>query len=52
MYKLIAAGSVEEKILALQARKRDLARGIYGEEARLGAQLSPDDLDALFRPIG
>ena len=52
VYKLIAAGTVEEKILALQARKRDLARGIYGEEARLGAQLSPEDLEALFRPIG
>ena len=52
VYKLIVAGSVEEKIVALQGRKRDLARGIYGEEARLGAQLSADDLDALFWPIG
>jgi hypothetical protein len=39
-------------MLALQARKRELADGVYGAGARRsGAPLSPDDLEALFRPL-
>ena len=32
VYKLVATGTVEEKILALQQRKQQLADGIYGKE--------------------
>jgi len=31
VYKLVTEGTVEEKILALQARKQKLARSVYGE---------------------
>jgi len=34
VYKLITEGTVEEKILALQAKKRDLADSIYGRGER------------------
>ena len=52
-YRLIVAGSVEEKMLALQARKRELAEGIYGARGGKGAApLSAEDLDVLFRPLG
>jgi SNF2 family DNA or RNA helicase len=51
VYKLIVAGSVEEKIVALQGRKRALAEGIYGPDAGLGRLLTPDDVEALFQPI-
>ena len=33
VYKLIAAGSIEEKILAMQERKAALAAGILSEDA-------------------
>jgi len=53
VYRLIVAGSVEEKMLALQARKRDLADGVYGGKrgARSGAPFSADDLEVLLRPL-
>ena len=34
VYKLVTEGTVEEKILALQARKQKLAQGIYGKERK------------------
>lgn len=32
VYRLVAAGTIEEKVLALQDRKRDLTRGVLGVE--------------------
>jgi len=52
VYKLIVAGSVEEKIQALQARKRDLAAGVYGAALAGEAPLTADDLEVLFQPLG
>ena len=52
VYKLITEGTVEEKILELQERKRQLAEGVI--HAREGAQKSlwsPEDFDALFSPL-
>jgi superfamily II DNA or RNA helicase len=46
-YKLIAAGTVEEKIQALQARKRELFRASLGDEAFV-AGLSGDELEELL----
>jgi SNF2 family DNA or RNA helicase len=51
VYNLIVAGSVEERMLALQGRKRNLADAIIGP-AGSGPSLSPDDLDRLFLPLG
>ncbi len=50
VYSLIVAGSVEERMLALQQRKRNLAEAIIGSQ-RDGAPVSADDLDRLFMPI-
>ncbi|WP_277187023.1 DEAD/DEAH box helicase, partial [Caballeronia sp. BR00000012568055] len=48
VYKLIAAGSIEEKILEMQARKAALAAGILSEDAGEIAKFSEEDIDALF----
>lgn len=52
VYKLITENTVEEKILAMQEKKRQLAESVYqdgGKEKSL--QLSAEDLDALFEPL-
>jgi SNF2 family DNA or RNA helicase len=51
VYKLIAAGSIEEKIVALQEKKAMLANSILSEDAAGAVKFSADDLDALFEPI-
>jgi superfamily II DNA or RNA helicase len=50
VHSLIVAGSVEERMLALQQRKRNLAEAIIGPH-REGPPLSNDDLDKLFLPL-
>ena len=50
VYKLITTGTVEEKIVALQARKRELADGLLSG-GDVSTQLSPDDLEILFEPL-
>ncbi len=50
-YKLITQGTVEEKILQLQRRKRELATGILeGTQAGLRA-LSQADIEELFQEV-
>jgi superfamily II DNA or RNA helicase len=53
VYNLIVAGSVEERMLALQRRKRALADGLLGRPASGdgGTPLSAGDVDRLFAPI-
>ncbi|SMG58894.1 DEAD/DEAH box helicase [Paraburkholderia susongensis] len=51
VYKLIAAGSIEEKIVELQERKAVLADSILSQDAAGAAKFSDDDLDALFAPM-
>ncbi len=56
VYKLLTQGTVEERILALQAHKRALAEGLFGEgeggRGRGGqGAWSPEDLEALFAPL-
>ncbi|MFD1730145.1 DEAD/DEAH box helicase [Deinococcus malanensis] len=51
VYKLIAAGSVEERILDLQSRKATLARGILDGGLSEATQLTTHDLDRLFAPL-
>ena len=51
-YKLITRGTVEEKILALQRRKRDLAAGVLGGDGEdLGRTLTEEDLQDLFTEV-
>ena len=51
VYKLIIAGSIEEKILALQERKAELAAGILSEDQSVGIKFGEDDIAALFAPL-
>ncbi len=51
VYKLIVAGSIEEKILALQERKAELAAGILAEDRGIELKFGSDDLAALFEPL-
>jgi superfamily II DNA or RNA helicase len=52
VYKLIAAGSVEEKIVAMQEQKAALAGAILSEDAEGMVKFSDEDLTALFEPTG
>jgi superfamily II DNA or RNA helicase len=49
VYKLIAAGTIEERILALQARKAGLAQAVLAG-GQAGDGLSREDLLELFEP--
>ncbi len=51
VYKLITKGTVEEKILGMQERKRELVDGLLNTERKAGAKLSASDLDFLFAPL-
>jgi SNF2 family DNA or RNA helicase len=53
VYKLVTERTVEEKILALQARKAKLANGLYREgQDEQGTGLSQADLQELLEPLG
>ena len=47
-YKLITKDTVEEKILALQERKRTLAKELLSADSAIGKKLSYEDLEYLF----
>jgi superfamily II DNA or RNA helicase len=47
-YRLIARGTVEEKILELQARKRELAESIISEDNSVLRKLEVEDLEMLL----
>lgn len=52
VYKLITENTVEEKIIAMQERKRALADSVYGDETKeQDLKLTADDLTALFQPL-
>jgi SNF2 family DNA or RNA helicase len=48
-YKLITRGTVEEKILSLQDRKRALFKGMLGDEAELTSALNWDEIQELLK---
>jgi SNF2 family DNA or RNA helicase len=48
-YKLIAASTVEEKVLALQAEKRALLAGVFEASDAAAAKLSLGDLRELLK---
>src|SRR6478735_2055297 len=45
VYRLVAAGTIEEKILELKARKKDLVSAVLEADHGGAKQLSPADLD-------
>ncbi|NBP80101.1 DEAD/DEAH box helicase, partial [bacterium] len=47
-YRLIAKDTVEEKIVNLQARKRELAESIVRAEEGMAASLTAEDVELLF----
>ena len=47
-YKLIVRDTVEEKILSLQQRKRDIAKGMLGDESAFTESLSWEEIKGLF----
>ena len=50
--KLVAQGTIEERILALQARKAELARELYsGSTGRKQPLFTAEDVQALLKPI-
>ncbi|MCG6577581.1 helicase [Pseudomonas sp. AF32] len=51
VYKLIARGTVEEKIQLLQKEKSDLAAGVLDGRVTGDWQLQSDDIEALFAPL-
>jgi SNF2 family DNA or RNA helicase len=51
VYKLIASGTVEETILKMQARKKDLIDGLLGDQKKALAKWNEQDLAELFKPL-
>ena len=51
VYKLVVEGSIEERMLALQARKAALAEGVLGFDAAASAKFGADDLRNLLAPL-
>ena len=47
-YKLITRGTVEEKILGLQSRKRELISATIGNEQQLAEALSWEEIQELL----
>ncbi|MBC7685424.1 MAG: SWF/SNF helicase family protein, partial [Bdellovibrionales bacterium] len=51
VYKLIAKGTLEEKIQLLQQKKSDLAQSILADGEAHKMTLTQDDLQAIFAPL-
>jgi superfamily II DNA or RNA helicase len=53
VYKMVAEGTIEERILALQARKAELAGSMYdGAEGRKAPMFTESDVMDLLQPLG
>ncbi|WP_264702325.1 DEAD/DEAH box helicase [Micropruina sonneratiae] len=48
VYRLVSADTIEEKVVALQQRKRDLFAKVVGEAGDLAAPLTADDIRGLL----
>src|SRR5204862_507282 len=51
VYKLVVQGSIEERMLALQARKAALADGVLGRDAASAPKFSAEDVQGLLAPL-
>jgi len=52
VYKLVAKDTLEERIVAMQARKAALAKGLHGSEQGDAVRLTESELAWLLQPIG
>jgi superfamily II DNA or RNA helicase len=50
VYRLVSEDTVEEKVVALQERKRDLFDSVVGDGSGFGAALTADDIRGLLEP--
>jgi superfamily II DNA or RNA helicase len=50
-YKLITQGTVEQKIVAMQARKKSLADNVLTTDDEIGKLLTEKDLEAIFAGV-
>lgn len=50
VYKMITEGTVEEKILEMQAKKQALADALFSEDSQ-NTKITAEDLKSLFEPI-
>ncbi|TPQ40123.1 helicase [Bradyrhizobium guangdongense] len=48
VYRLVAAGTIEEKMDELKARKRALADSLFDRDGRIASALTEEDVRALF----
>ncbi|MGW3959075.1 hypothetical protein ACWED2_04565 [Amycolatopsis sp. NPDC005003] len=48
VYRLIAKGTIEEKVMELKARKAALFTGVMDEGNAFGGSLDADDIRGLF----
>lgn len=48
VYRLVAAGTIEEKMDELKARKRALADSLFEHDGKIASALTEDDVKALF----
>lgn len=51
VYKLVVAGSIEEKILTLQDKKAELAASVLSEDTQALAKFGESDINALLEPL-
>ena len=51
VYRMVAEGSIEERMLELQARKALLANGVLGQDAEAATKFGPGDLEGLLAPL-
>ncbi|HSW08540.1 DEAD/DEAH box helicase [Aquabacterium sp.] len=51
VYRLVAEGSIEERLLALQMRKTVLADSVLGHDGAASLKFSEDDLHGLLAPL-
>jgi SNF2 family DNA or RNA helicase len=52
VYKLVVQGSIEERMLELQARKLALTNSVLGHDALGALKFDAVDLAALLAPLG
>ncbi|MGA7146956.1 MAG: DEAD/DEAH box helicase [Microbacterium sp.] len=48
VYRLIASGTIEEKVMALQQRKAELFRAVMGDDEVFGRSLTAEDIRGLL----
>lgn len=51
VYKIVTKGTVEEKIIAMQNKKRSLAESLYSDKSTGESKITENDLKALFSPL-